>query len=57
MRNPFLTELLTEVDEGVVAFSYENSIIFHKDDEILRFMDIVSSIGSVLSVGDRLYHV
>lgn len=57
MRNPFLTELLTEVDEGVVAFSYENSIIFHKDGEILRFMDIVSSAGSVLSVGDRLYHV
>lgn len=57
MHNPFLTELLTEVDEGVVAFSYENSVIFHKDGEILRFMNIVSSAGGVLSVGDQLFQV
>lgn len=57
MHNPFLTELLTEVGDGVVAFSYENSVIFRKDGEILRFMDIVSSAGSTLSVGDQLFKV
>lgn len=55
MHNPFLNELLTEVDEGVVAFSYENSVIFRKDGEMLRFMDIASSAGSVLFVGDQLF--
>jgi len=55
MHNPFLTEILNEIDDGIVAFSYENSVIFRKDGEILRFMDIVSSAGSSLSVGDQLF--
>lgn len=57
MHNPFLTEILNETNEGVVAFSYENTVIFRKDGEILRFMGIVSSEGSSLSVGDQLFQV
>jgi methionyl-tRNA formyltransferase len=54
MHNPFLVELSLQQDEGVVLFSYERSIIFRKDGEVLRFMDIVSEDGCALQVGERL---
>ena len=57
MYNPFLLKLMAEVDEGVVVFSYENSVIFRKNGEIIRFKDIVSAESTPLSVGDQLFHV
>jgi methionyl-tRNA formyltransferase len=55
MHNPFLAELSLQQGEGVVLFSYENGIIFRKDGEILRFMDIVPADGGTLQVGERLF--
>ncbi|MDP3222202.1 MAG: formyltransferase family protein, partial [Rubrivivax sp.] len=55
MHNPFLLEYTAAYNEGLVVFSYENSIIFRKDGEVLRFMDIVSTDGGPVSVGDRLF--
>jgi len=55
MFNPFLTGLLNEVEEGVIALSYENCVIFRKDAEVLRFMEILPFEGIALSVGDKLF--
>jgi methionyl-tRNA formyltransferase len=57
ISNPFLIDLMSEVNEGVVAFSYENSIIFSKDREIFRFMDITSLTvdNEALPVGTKLF--
>lgn len=55
MHNPFLLEYAAAYDEGLVLFSYENSIVFRKNGEVLRFMDIVSTDGGPVSVGDRLF--
>lgn len=55
IKNPFLVELMAESDEGIVVLSYENSIVFRKDGEIFRFMDITSLDNEVLSSGTKLF--
>jgi len=55
MINPFLMERVCEFDEGVVALSYENNIIFKKDREILRLQSVFATDGSAPEVGDRLF--
>ncbi|MCW5299430.1 hypothetical protein DXT88_14735 [Herbaspirillum lusitanum] len=55
MHNTFLSDLSLQQDEGVVLFSYENGIIFRKDGEILRFLDIVPGDGRAIEVGTRLF--
>lgn len=55
MHNPFLLDVLSKVAEGTVALSYENSIVFRKDGEVLRFMDILPSEDGALPVGTQLF--
>lgn len=55
MRNAFLISAMERHQDGVVGFSYENSILFRKDGDVLRLMDIVSDEGKAISVGDRLF--
>lgn len=55
MQNPFLLDCAMAHDEGVVLFSYENGILFRRQTEVLRFVDIFSLDGGTLSVGDRLF--
>jgi methionyl-tRNA formyltransferase len=55
MFNSFMRNLAEAHGPGVVVLSYENSIVFLKDGELLRFMDVVCDDGDVLSVGDRLF--
>lgn len=42
MVNPFLEEVVFEKAEGQVVFSYEGCVIFHKDGEVLRLIDVAS---------------
>jgi methionyl-tRNA formyltransferase len=42
MENPYLKEIVFNFEEGEVALSYEASVIFHKDGEVLRFSNILS---------------
>jgi methionyl-tRNA formyltransferase len=55
MQNSFLLEYAMAHDEGLVLFSYENSILFRRGTEVLRFMDIVSLSGGTVGAGDRLF--
>lgn len=55
MHNPFLLEYAASCEEGVVLFSYENSILFRRKKEVLRFMNVISSSGSALCIADRLF--
>jgi methionyl-tRNA formyltransferase len=55
MENPFLLDYCMTFDEGVVVLSYENGIVFRRNGEVLRFMDIVPVDGGALQVGERLF--
>ena len=55
LHNSYACSVVMRSVEGKVALSYENSIVFHKDGQVLRFMDIVSSEGQCLNVGDVLF--
>lgn len=54
VRNPYLQAHLEKCDECVVALSFENSIVFKKDSQALRFDNLVAPFGCNLSVGDSL---
>jgi methionyl-tRNA formyltransferase len=54
MCNPFILKLLEGFPECVVGMSYENSIVFRKDGEVLRFMEILPTNGVAISVGTNL---
>lgn len=55
MNNKYLIDLVASVGQGKVALSYENSIVFGKDGEVLRFNGIVFGERQVLRIGDRLF--
>lgn len=55
LHNSYARSVVMRSAEGKVALSYENSIVFHKDGQVLRFMDIVSPDGQCLNVGDVLF--
>ena len=40
MHNPYLTEISSTYNDGIVIFSYEDNIIFRKDGDIVRFSGI-----------------
>ncbi|MCK9380257.1 MAG: hypothetical protein M0P95_04225 [Sulfuritalea sp.] len=54
MHNPFLLKFMDRYPDCVIGFSYEGSIVFRKDEEVLRFSGIESSSGNQLSVGASL---
>lgn len=54
LSNSYLLEFLQNFDECTVALSYEDSIVFRKDGQAIRFEDIVSPSGCSLAVGDFL---
>ena len=54
MENPFLADFVCGFPALTVALSYESCIVFHKDGQTLRFEQIDSIDGAVISVGDRL---
>jgi methionyl-tRNA formyltransferase len=58
LHNPFLWESVGSIPEGVVAFSYENDIVFGKDGEALRFHGIVPvNMAPAIKVGTRIFGV
>jgi methionyl-tRNA formyltransferase len=54
MRNPFILKLLEGFPDCVVGMSYENGIVFRKDGEALRFLEILPTNGKAISVGTNL---
>ncbi|MBQ7457473.1 MAG: hypothetical protein IJS54_07720 [Desulfovibrio sp.] len=55
MTNPYLEKVVKEVPEGTIALSYENSIVFHKDGDVIRFSHIVADQGGVLAPMMQLF--
>ena len=55
MSNPFLSLIVKDFAPLTVALSYENSIVFHKDGQVLKFDGIESSDGSIICVGELLH--
>lgn len=54
MHNPFVLKLLENFPDCVVGMSYENGIVFRKDGEALRFLDVVATDNKAISVGTNL---
>jgi len=54
MHNPFLIKFLENYPDCVVGMSYENGIVFRKDGELLRFLEILPANGQAISVGTNL---
>jgi methionyl-tRNA formyltransferase len=54
ISNSFLLDYLQDFPDCVVGLSYENSIVFRKDGEVLRFMEILSSNGKTIEIGKSL---
>lgn len=54
MHNPFLLGLLEGLPECVVGMSYENGIIFRKDGEVLRFLEVVAADNKAIPTGTPL---
>jgi methionyl-tRNA formyltransferase len=57
MHNPFVFELMEHFPDCVVGMSYENSIVFRKDSEVLRLMDLVATDHMPIPVGTCLIQV
>ena len=55
MENTFLLNFLNRYKDGVIAFSYEGNIIFRKDGEALRFMEVIPENNKPLACGDKLF--
>jgi len=55
MRNPFLIEYVGKFVEGMIALSYEGCVVFRKENEVLRFQNVISEDGTPLSVGESLF--
>lgn len=54
MQNPFLVGVFDGMPDCTVGLSYEGGIVFKKDGEILRFVDMLAPDGGTLPVGTRL---
>lgn len=54
VRNPYLSKILEKFEDCVIALSFENSIVFKKDNQALRFDNLVYPAEFRLSVGDLL---
>ncbi|WP_299479841.1 formyltransferase family protein [uncultured Roseibium sp.] len=54
MQNPFINKALEGFPECVVGLSYENGIVFRKDGEIIRFLEVQSEGGEIIAVGSSL---
>jgi len=54
LNNSYLLKLLDKFPDCAVALSYENSIVFRKDGEILRFSDIENNDRIAISIGTIL---
>ncbi len=55
MTNSFLEVIVCEKQEGEIVFSYEGCVVFHKDSEVLRLIDVKSvKDGSPLKVEANL---
>lgn len=54
MHNPFLLKMLENYPDCVVGMSYENGIVFRKDGEALRFLEIMPANGKAIPVGTNL---
>ena len=56
MTNSYLDEIVFEKPEGNVVFSYEGSVVFHKDGEVLRLLGVVGVTDeSPIDVGISLF--
>lgn len=55
IKNEYVRSVVMRMPEGVVVLSYENNILFHKDNEILRFMGITSLNDKAIAVGSRIF--
>lgn len=54
MHNPFLLKMLENYPDCVVGMSYESGIIFRKDGEALRFLEVMPTNGKAIPVGTNL---
>lgn len=54
MQNPFMVSLMQNFSDCVVGMSYESSIVFRKDGEILRLSGIVGSGNMEIPIGTNL---
>lgn len=54
MQNSYLLKYLEHFPDCVVGMSYENGIVFRKDGEVLRFLDVFSANGKPVPVGVHL---
>jgi methionyl-tRNA formyltransferase len=54
-HNQFIRQAMSSIEDGVVYFLYENSIVFKKDGEIIQFQQLSHIQGRPLSVGDKLF--
>lgn len=54
MHNPFLLKLLENYQDCVVAMSFENGIVFRKDGEALRFLEVMPTNGKAIPIGTNL---
>jgi methionyl-tRNA formyltransferase len=52
MRNSFLTSYVSQFQTGVVAMAFEDSIIFRKGKDVIRFTNIISAGGVTIEVND-----
>lgn len=54
MQNLFALKLMEGFPDCVVGMSFENSIIFRKDGELLRFLEVVTNNKKPIPVGTNL---
>lgn len=54
MENPFMANLMENFSDCVVGMSYESSIVFRKDGEILRLSGIVGNDNLAIPIGTNL---
>lgn len=55
MRNKFLVDYVSKFVSGQVVMSYEGCIVFHKDNETLRFKSVTSESGKPVEIGTLLF--
>jgi methionyl-tRNA formyltransferase len=54
LTNPYVVELLSGLKDCVVGMSYENSIVFRKDGEILRLTQVLCENQKTILIGANL---
>lgn len=55
--NPYLTRHVMKFEENTVALSYENSIVFNRHGEVIRFEEITQKDNIPLLVNQKLFGV